>query len=79
MPVCVCVCVCISRPPQANDLLEEADRIEDSESRRHLMAAVNIVFSQECEPLDGSSETVGLITISAKPESLGQVCALCAV
>ena len=58
---------------QANQLLDEADRIEDVESKRHQMAAVNIVMMQECEPLDGSSETVGLITVSAKPESLGQI------
>ena len=40
---------------QANQLLDEADRIEDNDSRRHQMAAVNIVFSQEVDSLDGSS------------------------
>lgn len=37
------------------------------------MAAVNVVFFQEGDSLDGSSENTGLITISAKPETLGQV------
>lgn len=58
---------------QANQILDEADRIEDAESKRHQLTAVNVTYLQECEALDGSLETVGLITISAKAESLGQI------
>jgi hypothetical protein len=54
-------------------LLDEADRIEDATSRKLSTMHAEIVFDQENDQLDGSAETVGLISVSARPETLGQV------
>ena len=58
---------------QADRLLSEADRLEDSRSKRHTLTAAEFVYDQECDAVDSGSETVGLVTVSSKPDALGMV------
>ena len=64
----------VNNENKANSLFDEADRLEEIENRKQQQGAMNVVYGQECETLDASSEQTGFVIISDKPDAMAQVC-----
>jgi len=60
-----------NRPARAQALLEEADAIEDEQSKRHIERTKDVILFTTDVELDTASDKTSVVTISNEPETLG--------
>lgn len=59
-------------PKSGNELLVDAEQLEEENSKNSLSMDVDVVFNNACS-FDVSGENAGLLTASARPETAGQI------
>ena len=62
-----------NNPSRAERLVEEADSIEEEMSRNHQAQSSTVDFLSREADLDVGSESVGVLTISDRPDKLGHI------